>query len=270
MGDYKKPTKKKPTKKKPNKKKTQKKQISIIDVPLSNKISLGSDASSGMINYNYQKYYNTFAFLKELIKKDKQIRKNVCIPDIGRHWMKGFLALNLQNKKNLTLKPVDSINSQSKFVKKIKHCLKHRFVPINLQLIVKRNNTHANIILMDSMKKTIELFEPHGNRSVSSHLESISQGYYRASKAVRKFFKQHFPSYKFIPPSKYEPSEGLQDKIDAFSGMCVTWSILYIHYRLLNPDVSQKDLVKYLNKTINKRNLLQYTRYVEDIIKHKI
>jgi len=252
------------------KKKAKKKEITIIDVPLSKKESLGSDATTGNINYNYQKYYNTFAFLKQIIKKNKKLNKEVCIPDIGRHWMKGFLALNLQNKKKLTLKPVDSANSITKFVEKIKQCLKKRFVPINLQLIVKKNNTHANIILMDSKKKTIELFEPHGNRSISSHLESISQGYYRASKTVKKFFKRYFPSYKFIPPSKYEPSEGLQDKIDAFSGMCVTWSILYIHYRLLNPDVSQKDLVKYLNKTINKRILLQYTRYVEDIIKHKI
>jgi hypothetical protein len=255
---------------KKNTKKKAKKTIKIIDVPLSKKESLGSDASSGNINYNYQKYYNTFAFLKEIIKKNKSLKTSVCIPDIGRHWMKGFLALNLQNKKNLTLKPVDSINSITKFVEKIKQCLKKRFVPINLQLIVKRNNTHANIILMDSKKKTIELFEPHGDRSRSSQLESISKGYYRATKAVKKFFNQYFSSYTFIPPSKYEPSEGLQDKIDAFSGMCVTWSILYIHYRLLNPDVSQKELVKYLNKTINKRILLQYTRYVEDIIKHKI
>lgn len=252
------------------KKRTKKNTKQIIDVPLSNKISLGSMATSGGINYNYQKYYNTFAFIRKIINKDTRI-KQVCIPDVGEGWMKAFLSINLRdNKKLMSLKPVDALNPINLFIKKIKQCSKHRFIPINLQLIVKDNNTHANIILMDTKKKTIELFEPHGNRSKSSKLLSISQAYYKSNKSVKRFFKQYFPSYKFISPTSYEPSTGLQDKIDAFSGMCVSWSILYLHYRLLNPNISQKKLVNYLNKTITKRILLQYTRYIEDTLKHKI
>lgn len=267
MVNHRKKTKRK-TKK--TSKKTKKNIKEIIDVPLSTKTSLGSMATSGGINYNYQKYYNTFAFIRKIINKDKRI-KQVCIPDVGEGWMKAFLSINLRdNKKLMSLKPVDALNPINLFIKKIKQCSKHRFIPINLQLIVKDNNTHANMILMDTKKKTIELFEPHGNRSKSSKLLSISQAYYKSNKSVKRFFKQYFPSYKFISPTSYEPSTGLQDKIDAFSGMCVSWSILYLHYRLLNPNISQKKLVNYLNKTITKRILLQYTRYIEDTLKHKI
>ena len=56
----------------------------------------------------------------------------------------------------------------------------------------------------------------------------------------------YLPDFKYIPPSSYEPKEGLQGRLDAFSGLCVTWSILYLHYRVLNPDVPPKKLVNYL------------------------
>ena len=56
--------------KKSNKKpkKTKKKtKINVVDVPLAEKVSMGSKASVGSIDYHYQKYYNTFAFIKKVI-----------------------------------------------------------------------------------------------------------------------------------------------------------------------------------------------------------
>ena len=55
----------KKTKKKKKKINTKKKKMNIVDVPLSDKQSVGSKASVGNIDYHYQKYYNTFAFLKK-------------------------------------------------------------------------------------------------------------------------------------------------------------------------------------------------------------
>ena len=78
------------------------------------------------------------------------------------------------------------------------------------------------------------------------------------------------PTYEYIPPSKYEPKYGLQERLDAFSGLCVTWGILYLHSRVLNPDIPPKRLIDYLDKKINKNVLLRYTKYVEDTLKHKI
>ena len=83
-------------------------------------------------------------------------------------------------------------------------------------------------------------------------------------------FKMYLPDFTYIPPSKYEPKDGLQERLDAFSGMCVTWSILYLHYRILNPDIPPKRLINYLDKKITRNVLLRYTKYVEDVLKGKI
>tara|TARA_Y100000389_G_C17446966_1_gene512223 strand:- start:710 stop:1540 length:831 start_codon:yes stop_codon:yes gene_type:complete len=261
-------------KKKKTKKLTKKDKHGIVDVPLARELSLGSKASLGSINYHYQKYYNTFAFLKEIIKKNKKLKSLVCIPDVGEGWMKSFLKVNffkgISSKSMDSVKPVDSMNSKHKFISEIEQCMRNRLVPINLEIIVPGAGTHANVIIIDSHKKTVELFEPHGNRSVKSELESISRAYFKVSKNVQRFFSKFLPDFTYIPPSAYEPKEGLQARLDAFSGLCVTWSILYLHYRVLNPDVPPKKLINYLDKKITKNVLLRYTKYVEDVLKHKV
>ena len=91
----------------------------------------------------------------------------------------------------------------------------------------------------------------------------------KISKKIKLLFKVYFPTYKFVPPSIYEPSYGLQARIDNFSGLCVSWSILYLHYRILNPIINIKTLVKHIDRYMTKKKILQYTRYIEDTLKHK-
>ena len=268
---------KKPKKVKKKQKKTQNKyKGNIVDVPFSDNVSLGSKASLGNINYHYQKYYNTFAFLKEIIKRNTKLQKLVCIPNVGSDWMQSFIKVHFfKNIGSLkphleSVKPVDSFVSKEQFMSEIKKCMDHRLIPISLEIIVPQVGTHANIVLIDTKKKTVELFEPHGARDNQSELESISRAYFKISKNVHKFVKINLPEYKFIPPSKYEPEEGLQARLDAFSGLCVTWSLLYLHYRVLNPNIAPKQLIQYLEKKIKRKELLRYTRYVEDVLKGKV
>ena len=161
------------------------------------------------------------------------------------------------------------MDSKETFVEEIQRCMSHRFIPISLEIIVPRVGTHANVLLIDSKLNTVELFEPHGGRNSDSELESISRAYYKINKNIKRFFKQYFPRLKFISPSTYEPTEGLQARLDAFSGLCVTWSIMYLHYRILNPDVSPKKLIEYMEHRVTRPFLLKYTKYVEDTLKHK-
>ena len=44
---------------------------------------------------------------------------------------------------------------------------------------------------------------------------------------------------------------------------------MYLHYRVLNPDVTSKDIVKHIKKKVNKQFLLKYAKYVEDTVKKK-
>tara|TARA_B100000700_G_C14918679_1_gene795971 strand:+ start:30 stop:878 length:849 start_codon:yes stop_codon:yes gene_type:complete len=273
-------SKKKSKKPKKTIKKKQKSQNkykgNVVDVPFSDNVSLGSKASLGNINYHYQKYYNTFAFLKEIIKRNTKLQNLVCIPNVGSDWMQSFMKVHFfKNIGSLkphleSVKPVDSFVSKEQFMSEIKKCMDHRLIPISLEIIVPQVGTHANIVLIDTKKKTVELFEPHGARDNQSELESISRAYFKISKNVHKFVRINFPEYKFIPPSRYEPEEGLQARLDAFSGLCVTWSLLYLHYRVLNPDVPPKKLIQYLEKKIKRKELLRYTRYVEDVLKGKV
>jgi len=259
-------------KKKTKKRKTRNKKH-IIDVPISDRISKGSKASVGDINYHYQKYYNTFAFIEEMIKRNPKLKKIVCIPNIGEGWMKSFLKIQFLkgvDKSIQSIRPVDSRNSRTKFITEIERCMTHRLIPINFEIIIPDAGTHANIILLDTKKKTFELFEPHGNRNMNSELEDVTKAYYRVSKNIERFFKMYLSNYKYIPPSQYEPKEGLQIRLDAYSGLCVTWSIMYLHYRLLNPDITQKRLIRYLDKKVTRNFILRYMKYIEDILKGKI
>jgi len=232
-------------------------------------LSEGSKASLGSINYHYTRYYNTFHFLEKIIKMNKQLRKIVCIPNIGNDWLRSYLNISLtkETKSKYSVKPLTE--SVDEFKQSIKDCNPYRFIPINYNINVIGHGSHANIILIDTKSKTVEHFEPHGKRGNKSKLESVSRGYIKTSKNLEKFFKIHFPQYKFISPKEYESNYGLQIKHDIFKGACVSWCILYVHYRILNPDVSLKRLIKYLDKKVTKGFLSRYTRYIEDILKNK-
>ena len=274
MVDKKTKKKKNPKKSKNKKKKT--KKFNVIDVPLADNVSLGSKASIGSIDYHYQKYYNTFAFIKKEIDKDEKLKNMVCIPNTSNNWLQSFMKVHFFRgiesiKSHLeSVKPVDPFVSKDNFMNEVKKCMIKRLVPISLEIVVPNVGTHANVIIIDTKKKTVELFEPHGARSNESELESISRAYFKVSKNVHKFVRMNLPDFTYIPPSKYEPEDGLQVRLDAFSGLCVTWSILYLHYRILNPDLNPKKLMEYLDKTFTTKKMLRYTRYVEEMLKGKI
>tara|TARA_B100000900_G_scaffold386548_1_gene377100 strand:+ start:684 stop:1487 length:804 start_codon:yes stop_codon:yes gene_type:complete len=246
------------------------KKIKIIDVPLSKEKSKGSMASLGNIDYHYQEFSNTFNYFNILLKRNKRFRKFICIPDVGESWMRAFLVQEFTEKSDkydiMSIKPVDNFISIKYFVKKLNKCLRsHQIVPVNFTLELPNYGKHANMIVFDSKKKTIEHFEPHGFHEDSQW--SISRAYLKSISGVKRFSLKYFPGYRVISPKDFEPRNGLQSTIDAFSGMCVTWSILYLNYKILNPTIPIKILVRHINKKIKRNELLRFTRYVELTLK---
>lgn len=261
----------KKTRKKLTRKKLTRNKENIIDVPLAKDTSKGSRASIGSINYHYQEFSNTFTYFNILLKRNKKFRKLFCIPDVSESWMRAFLIQEFKkigddNYETLSIRPIDNIIPIKDFIKKINDCLKtHQIVPINFTLATPEYGKHANMIIFDSKNKTIEHFEPHGYHEDSQW--SISRAYIKSMQGVKRFASKYYPNYKIITPKDYEPKNGLQATIDAFGGMCVSWSILYLNYRILNPDVPVKRLVRHINKKIKRNKLLRFTRYVELILK---
>jgi hypothetical protein len=251
--------------------------MKIKDVPISKKSSMGSMETLGEIHYHYQKYDNIFKFFDILMKKDKNIKEVLCIPEAGQSWMRSFLKVILSAEKlktselmNKNVKPVDPEVSVDLFNKMIKKC-KKRIIAISVQLIVENKpGTHANMLVIDTKKKTVELFEPHGKRSEDTTMDSLEGAYNISDKLLRKYFKKYFPEYKYISPQDYLPSYGFQAKVDAYSGLCVTWSTMYLHYRILNPNIDFKKVSDHMKKKVNKDFILKYAKYIEDTIKKKI
>ena len=250
--------------------------MKIKDVPISKKSSMGSMETLGEIHYHYQKYDNIFNFFDILMEKEKDIKSVLCIPDVGKKWMRSFLKVVL-NKDDLdtselmmkNVKPVDPEVSIDLFNKMIKKC-KKRIIAVSVQLIVENKpGTHANMLILDTKKKTVELFEPHGKRSEQTTMDSLEGAYNISDKLLKKYFHKFFPDYKYISPQDFLPSYGFQAKLDAYNGLCVTWSTMYLHYRVLNPDLTSKQITQHIKKKVNKEFLLKYAKYIEETVKQK-
>ncbi len=243
---------------KSHKVKTHKKKL-IKDPPFSKNVNKGSDATEGLIHYHYQHYSNITDYLSYLYNKKQY--KNICL---FKDPTDCTLTLNQNNfKKGIMPKYV----SNNVLKQKIVTCSDKRFVPIILETVTKKEN-HANIILIDNVNKNVELFEPHGNRGDESSLHNIKKTYKIKKEEVKKFFKKMLPTYRFISVvDKLKKKKRLQSRFDANSGYCITWSLLYFHYRVLNPNVSYTRMIHYIDRKIKLNNLLRYAKSVEDSLK---
>ena len=250
----------------------------IINPPISNNIHLGTAETLSAMNYNYLHYSNIYKFLKYIIEQHKidgeYILADLCIPDFGNINIGTYASIEYDLDKpfsNTNPSPSDKSVSVSESLKCINDCINKkntRFIVLSLQIISKEHYiTHANSIIIDTNKKIIELFEPHGALTKSSTMGGVVGAHIRITTDMERFINNHFPQYKYMSPKKYLPSYGLQIKIDAYSGMCVTWNILYIHFRLLNPNMSPKNLVTHINKWITLNKLLRYAKYVKVMLK---
>ena len=274
---YKKNNRKKTNRKKTNRKKTKKKSKNtkskaknnkkINDIPFSNKKNLGTLASSGVLgDYHYQHTWNPIKFLLNLSEKNKI--KGVLFFD---KWISSILKVDIINKYVLPY-----VVSNKEYIKQLNKALKKkkRFIPIiiNAELPQDYNDieNHANVLLIDKKRKTIEFFEPHGyKKELSSPYEHVSK-YHTKYKLLKEYFSKILKQYTFVNASEIIKQRGFQDKYDSNSGYCVTWSCLFVHYRILNPDTPLILLMKHINNKIRVIQLLKYARYIEDILKHKI
>jgi len=231
-----------------------KKQYNIKDVPLDKKPNKGTKASSNFVDYHYQRLDNIINFIKLETKQRNDI-----------HYSKppenSFLEVNIVTNK---IKPL--YTSLEEFINVIQESKNKKHLPItvNIQL---PTHSHANIILIDNELKNVEYFEPHGYKKEESTLEGIPNAYHNKLKMLRKFFSEVLPDYQFINASDYFKREGFQMKHDARHGYCVTWSVLYLHYRLLNPNLEIDKLIRYLYYHITLSKLLRYARYIEKVLK---
>lgn len=133
-------------------------------------------------------------------------------------------------------------------INKIINEKKYDYVGILLSYRTFFGGLHAMPILYDLKNKTIERWDSFGNNSIIEDLDDILEEKLTWNTGL-----------KYLGVSKLSNIYGIQDKSNEtdnnntktgdFGGYCAAWTIWYMEHRMLNPDLSTKDLV---DKTIKK------------------
>lgn len=228
----------------PRKTRKTRKTSNIIDVPFATKVSRGTRATTGNLDFHYQKYANIPNFFDTIgLTNLSNILFNVKLICIDNKMTPIYIGDLKRNKKQFAI------------------------VIIN---VVTNEGNHANIAIINNHNKTIEFFEPHGHRkNKNSGISNFKGLYLRKIIVLKELFNELIPGYVFINSIDHCRKTSFQSKIDPDenTGFCITWCILFIHYRCLNPDILLSKLIIYLSRVITTTKLLKYARFIEDTVK---
>lgn len=234
-----------------------------INEYLAEEISKGPRESSGNINYHYQNYINIYNFFTLLIINKIKAFEIMCIPKFEIIYNKKYI--------DRTTAIFDIYSNKYYFpesmIYAIKECIYNGIRLVYFTFVIKTTKsffTHSNIVIIDLEKKTLERFEPYG-----------CQSFYN-QKIIDDFFKSfvlnflQLNNYTYLKPENISKKIGIQSKVDAYGGMCVTISTMYLHMRVLNVNIKQQKIVDYflkMSKNKLKNTILRYAKYIEKTLK---
>jgi hypothetical protein len=113
-----------------------------------------------------------------------------------------------------------------------------RFIAHNIYLLASEPG-HANLILIDTHKKTIERFEPHGIKEVLPGLDAALK------QAFSSLYKDH--QWTYYAPVDYMPCNIILQESDE---MCTVWPYLYILLRVQYPEMPRDMLLLKMERDI--------------------
>ena len=154
---------------KSKKRKAKGNNMKFTDVPISDKVSMGTLASQGHGDFHYQAYSNYYHFWDLMINENENFNKLICWPFKDKEdWSNFFIKVKLEDDSKLqttevvkkNVEPVGYNKEWNNITKTIKNCetTGKRFfmIPIMLYHPI-MEGTHANIILVDTKEKIISL-----------------------------------------------------------------------------------------------------------------
>lgn len=223
-----------------------KKKDKIIDIPFSKYKSKGTKATIGNIYFHYQKYSNINNFFSNL-NRDLKNKINLNSQQ---------LVINAKGK-NLSLEQSRDFDFSG-----------------NLSILIidldTKEDRHANIAIINNRNNTIEYYEPHGYRKNKySEIADIKGIYIKKNKLLKQYFQELLPDHVFIDVMSMNKKTSFQALLDPDenTGFCVTWCILFVHYRILNPNILLSRLIKHIDKIMTTNKLLKYAKYIEETLK---
>ena len=151
--------------------------------------------------------------------------------------------------------------------------MKKRFIILPLTVLppsCDSADSHANIMIFDTKKKTIERFETYGGKSIAG--ENI---FINFDNKFEKLITKHI-KYKYLRPKDICPLKGFQlleeDSIEFGSaserkgdpfGFCGAWSFWYADLRMTYPDIEQKKLQQKAISII-KTNPITFRKFIRN------
>jgi hypothetical protein len=123
------------------------------------------------------------------------------------------------------------------------------YVKISI-ILSKINIRHANLLIIDTDKKTVERFEPYGE----IYYDSILQ----LDDVLKKEICDKLEGYKYIITQSYPGFQSKSDELNEMhvaygdpEGYCLAWCYLYLELRLIYSDsTSNIDVIKVINDYI--------------------
>ena len=128
---------------------------------------------------------------------------------------------------------------------------------------------HANILIIDTLNRTMEYFEPHGgddtdplyNKTFINQLKNILKEFIIPDKVLGR-------KYKFFDAKDYLPLAGIQSEWEYDKGLCALFTVYYTILRISNPDIPKLVVSAYLIGGIEKsKNFRGGINNVENIKK---
>jgi ankyrin repeat protein len=121
--------------------------------------------------------------------------------------------------------------------------------------------SHANMIIIDNLNKTIERFEPNG----SEEPNGLKYNETLLDDILINKFKLLLDGYKYMRPKDYLPIAGFQlleitekykcTKIGDPNGFCAVWCVWWSFMRIKHTKIKQKDLALELIRVIKFKNI---------------
>lgn len=112
---------------------------------------------------------------------------------------------------------------------------------------------HSNALIFDVTSRVIERYEPSG--ITNKRLDGV----------MKSAFRQRLRDWTYVGHT------GTQEMADSYEGMCVTFSLLYVLLRLLNPDTTASNIRKHIvTRTRDgtlQTDVLRLNRFVADTLR---
>jgi hypothetical protein len=148
-------------------------------------------------------------------------------------------------------------------------------IHIHLGMYLKKGSGHANALLIDNRERTVSIFEPNG----AVFEKYRDPGTILGNFVVKYMLKHGFGQYVLRPSNMICPYLGVQAREHEGyrernvrgkgHGFCLIWSLMYIHYHLLNPEATHEEVQEAMMKNYSNQELERRAmRYTDRILKY--